>query len=140
MKKILQTLTIVLLFSSVVNAQWIGTTGPYGGQVTFVNALGTKIFCGNSTVFTTADTNTWTLSNSGMTGSSNCFATRGANIFVGTGDYGMYISTDNGSTWNPINNGLTTSYAKDVFSIAISGTNIFIGTDAGVFLSTHDGG
>ena len=139
MKKILQTLVIVLLFSSTSNAQWVATFGP-GADINFIGYLGTKIFAGEDAVFATTDTGTtWAASNTGITDIPKCFATRGANIFVGTGS-GMFLSIDNGSTWNPINTGLTTTYSKLVYSIAISGTNIFIGTDAGVFLSTNDGG
>lgn len=48
---------------------------------------------------------------------------------------GIYISTDNGSNWKsllPLNNSVST--------IAVSGTNIFAGTDIGsVYLSTDNG-
>ncbi|HEY5125137.1 MAG TPA: T9SS type A sorting domain-containing protein, partial [Ignavibacteria bacterium] len=45
--------------------------------------------------------------------------------------------TNNGSSWTSVNNGLTSSY---VYSFAVSGANIFAGTDGGgVFLSTNNG-
>ena len=66
------------------------------------------------------------------------------NIFAGTEDYkgnkgSVYLSTDNGSNWTQINNGLTTSlYA--VYSIVVNGSNIFAGTyGSGVFHSTNNG-
>ena len=50
---------------------------------------------------------------------------------------GIYLSTDNGNTWNGINNGLPDNII--VRSIIINGVNLFIGTDKGVFLSTDNG-
>jgi len=50
---------------------------------------------------------------------------------------GVFLSTDNGSSWNAVNNGLTELY---ISSIAISGENIFTLTENnGVFLSTDNG-
>jgi hypothetical protein len=61
----------------------------------------------------------------------------GNNIFAGTFN-GVYLSTNNGSNWTAVNNGLPKTF---VYSIAISGSNIFIGTSgSGVFLSTNNGG
>jgi hypothetical protein len=40
-------------------------------------------------------------------------------------DGGIFLSTDNGSSWNAVNNGLTN---LSVRSLAISGNNIFAGT------------
>jgi hypothetical protein len=48
----------------------------------------------------------------------------------------VYISTDNGSNWTQTNNGLT---SISFYSLALSGTNIFAGTDNGVYLSTNNG-
>lgn len=76
----------------------------------------------------------------------NCFAVKGTNIFAGTIDSGVYLSTDNGDNWTLANNGDTaTNPAVYVTSFAISGNNIFAGTAGiagmgnGVFLSTDDG-
>jgi photosystem II stability/assembly factor-like uncharacterized protein len=49
---------------------------------------------------------------------------------------GVFLSTDNGSTWVARNNGLPNLI---VFSIAISGSNIFAGTSVGIYLSTDNG-
>jgi photosystem II stability/assembly factor-like uncharacterized protein len=69
----------------------------------------------------------------------------GNNIFVGTGGDGIFQSSDNGTTWNAVNNGLR---VKRVWSLAASGENIYAGTgdiDDGmgsngfVYLSTDTG-
>jgi hypothetical protein len=71
------------------------------------------------------------------------FAVTGANLFAGgivhikySSGLGVYLSTNNGTTWTAVNTGLTDS---SVHVLAISGTNLFAGTDCGVFLSTNNG-
>ena len=67
----------------------------------------------------------------------SCFTVSGTNIFVGTISGGIFLSTDNGSNWTAVNNGLTNNY---VYSLEVSGTNIFAGTwGGGVYLSTDNG-
>jgi len=47
-----------------------------------------------------------------------------------------FFSPDNGNYWGTLNNGLTSTIIK---SLAVSGSNIFAGTDKGVFLFTNNG-
>ena len=61
------------------------------------------------------------------------------NIFAGTLDGGIYLSTNNGSSWAEINNGLI---SQSVVSLQVSsdGSNLFAGTNGnGVYLSTNNG-
>jgi len=68
----------------------------------------------------------------------------GTDLFAGTGEGdptdmiwgGIYRSTDNGMTWTEISPTPTHTY---VHSIALIGSNLFIGTVHGVFLSTNNG-
>jgi hypothetical protein len=57
-------------------------------------------------------------------------AISGSDIFAGTYRGGLFLSSNNGTSWNEINN------INSVYSLAASGGNIFAGTSAGVFLST----
>ncbi|MBN1687192.1 MAG: fibronectin type III domain-containing protein [Spirochaetales bacterium] len=59
-------------------------------------------------------------------------------VVVGTENYGVGISNDFGSTWTHYDttDGLS---SDDVFSIAVSGSNIWLGTSAGISVSA-DGG
>ena len=60
----------------------------------------------------------------------------GLNLFAGTVGAGILLSTDNGTSWTAVNAGLGNSQVR---SLAVSGTNLFAGTDGGVFLSTNNG-
>jgi hypothetical protein len=76
----------------------------------------------------------WVQSNGPTGGIVNCLAVSGTNLFAGT-DYGVYLSTNNGTSW--AQTGLTGSSVK---SLVISSTNIFAGTYRnGVYLSNNNG-
>ena len=69
-------------------------------------------------------------------------AISGTNLFAGTAANGVFLTTNNGTSWTAVNNGLSTlgSYG----ALIVSGTNIFAGStsaysDKGVFLSTNNG-
>ncbi|HQI46800.1 MAG TPA: T9SS type A sorting domain-containing protein [Bacteroidales bacterium] len=65
-----------------------------------------------------------------------CLALNGSNIFAGSST-GMYLSSNNGTNWNSANTGLTSNIIK---SLAVSGTNIFAGTEGyGVYSSSNNG-
>jgi hypothetical protein len=66
---------------------------------------------------------------------SYAFAELGTTFFAGSLGDGVFRSTDNGTSWTAVNNGLDTN----VLSLAISGTNLFAGTYDGIFLSTNSG-
>lgn len=64
-------------------------------------------------------------------------ATSGQNVYAGTFGQGIFVSQNNGSTWNKSNSGLS---SLDISSIAISGANVFVGTySGGVFISANNG-
>jgi len=66
-----------------------------------------------------------------------CFAVSGTNLFAGISNGGVFLSTNNGTSWTAVNTGLTDSVG--VNALAVSGTNLFAGTEGGVFLSTNNG-
>jgi len=62
-------------------------------------------------------------------------AISGNNIFAGTDVSGVYLSTNNGSTWTQ-----TALNNRMVYSLVVSGNNIFAGINGyGVYLSTNNG-
>jgi len=79
----------------------------------------------------------WVQTNGPYRGVVNSFAVSGTNLFAGTVGGGVYLSTNNGTSWAAVNNGFPSS---DVMALAVSGTNLFAGTDdGGVYLSTNNG-
>ena len=140
MKKIL-LLTIVCLFTSIANAQWIEPS-PVAWNSQNVYSLisdGTNIFAGTGSAgisLSTNNGNSWTAVNNGLTSTGiSSFAIDGTNVFA-AGE-GIFLTTNNGGLWTSVINGLTDT---TVNALAISGTNIFVGTNGGVFLSTNNGG
>jgi len=70
-----------------------------------------------------------------------CLCVSGANtstpvLFMGTADSGVFISTDNGTSWQARNSGLPND---TVSAIVVSVGNLFVGTHSGVFRSTNNG-
>ncbi len=64
------------------------------------------------------------------------FAFKDSSVFAGT-DHGVFLSTNNGTTWTQVNAGLTST---SVYALAVSGSQVFAGTSgSGVFRSTNDG-
>ena len=64
-------------------------------------------------------------------------ALSGSTLFAGTDGGGVYLSTNNGSSWAAVNNGLTNLH---IFTLAVSGANLFAGAEAkGVFRSADNG-
>jgi hypothetical protein len=65
------------------------------------------------------------------------------NLFAGTGSNGVFLSTNNGTSWTAINDGLPLRDSADyvfVSCLAASEQNLFAGTgDSGVYLSTNSG-
>jgi hypothetical protein len=59
------------------------------------------------------------------------FAVSGTNLFVSTYGGGVFLSTNNGKSWNEVNEGLTN---LNVHCFAVSGINIFAGTSGGLWL------
>ncbi|HOS49445.1 MAG TPA: regulator, partial [Bacteroidia bacterium] len=78
----------------------------------------------------------WVQTNGPEGGYINCIAISGSNIFAGTLGAGVFLSTNNGSSWNAVNAGLT---SLTVNSLATNGSTIYAGTNTGVFLSTNNG-
>ena len=109
--------------------------------------FGTNLFAGTandifSEIFKSIDGgDTWT--STLATSEIQSFVLDGTNnnIFVGTGQSGVFLSTDNGTNWTDANgtppNNLTNS---NVQSLAISGTNLFAGTFGGGVFRSNDNG
>lgn len=61
----------------------------------------------------------------------------GSNIFANSWVNGLYFSSDNGQSWNTVNNGLEYEH---IMTLEIAGSNLFVGTESnGVFLTSNNG-
>lgn len=69
-------------------------------------------------------------------GTVQTFAVSDNIILAGMRPGGVYLSTDNGETWSPKNNGLLNG---QVYKLFISGNVFFAGTEAGLYRSTDNG-
>ena len=69
-------------------------------------------------------------------GSIRSLEVDGTNLYVGT-EFGVYLSTDNGTTWTAINNGIP---ATLIWSLEVSGNNLYACTGGlGLFRTTDHG-
>ena len=85
----------------------------------------------------------WTRSNGPWSATVMDILANGSNLFSATRGGGVFRSTDNGSSWTPLDNGLTNPYVN---SLVVSGSSLFAGTTTlyggiggGVFRSTDNG-
>ena len=130
------------------HAQWVQTNGPHSGCVQCFAVAGANIFAGTQNLYGVYGV--FRSTNNGIswaqTGLMNhniwCLAvspngTGGTNLFAGTYGDGVFLSTNDGDSWNLVDNGLTD---PDVRALVISGTNMFAWTFGdGVVLSTNNG-
>ncbi len=137
MKKIF-SIILLLSFSTGIYAQWEQAGGSLAGGTEYVMAIGSKLFTCSGRVFFSLDNgDTWTLLNSLPVGcGTETITAIDTIVFVGGGN-GVYRSTDWGTTWVQLNNGLSDTI---VMSLAITGTNLIAGTySGGVFVSSDYG-
>ena len=69
-------------------------------------------------------------------GRVSCITSCNSKIFAG-GSGGVFVSSDNGTTWQAVNNGLPTGVFVNTF--AVSGTTLYAGTNQGVYKSLDNG-
>lgn len=79
----------------------------------------------------------WEATDGPNAGYVNCLAVSGTTLFAGTMS-GVYLSTNNGTTWAAVDSGLPNVYDY-VYCLGLAGTNLFAGTWRGLYLSTNNG-
>jgi photosystem II stability/assembly factor-like uncharacterized protein len=140
-----------LLSTSTSYAQWVQTSGPYGGSVTCFAEIPPSstnsvsyLFAGtNNGVFLSTDRGAgWKPVSSGLTNLTvTAFAVIDTNLFAGTYN-GVFLSSDYGASWSPARTGLTSPYvyALTVTRNSSGGAILFAGTSTGgVSRSTNFG-
>ncbi len=85
--------------------------------------------------FSSVDTGKTWVFNDSLPSDISSFGANGSVTVAGT-DSGIFISTDRGHNWNPVNAGLTAS----TITTLVSSENVIIaGTDRGIYLSADNG-
>ncbi|RPH81599.1 MAG: T9SS C-terminal target domain-containing protein [Nitrospiraceae bacterium] len=102
-------------------------------------ALGRSPYSVDSIFLSTDNGESWTEVNPGLPLINPrviCLIASGTNLWAGSYG-GVFLSTNSGTSWTLANHGLSSS---SINCFAVSGTNIFAGTEEnGVFLSTDNG-
>ena len=127
-------LLLLLLPAVVLQAQWKQlAVGSPGGGLWAVAVAGSNVFAGTAGGIFKSTNNgaTWTNVSNIYT---LCFTVKGSEIFAGTEDNGVIVSSDNGETWIQRDSALTTT----IEALAIKDSIIFA-AGGGMFRSTDDG-
>jgi hypothetical protein len=113
--KTLSPVFLLVLGASVATAQWVQTNGPYGGYVGALAVSEGNLFAATQDMLIDGTA-------AGMAGG------------------GVFFSSNNGTSWTAVNNGLRDRYGSlpEVRAFAVLGMNIFTG-QGGVVLSTDNG-
>ena len=134
------------IYSSPIGSpSWVSTNLGIPGGTTIASLVtnGTNIFAGtynNGIFLSTNNGASWSQVNIGLQIINTTFTSfvfSGSSILAAGenrsgGGGGIFLSTNNGAKWSAINTGLPTN--TNVYSLAISGANIFAGTSGnGVF-------
>lgn len=140
MKKLSYLLLIIIQSACfTLNAQWIKLNGPYGGDVKcFAQHLNNQfIVVGNAGIYRSGTINGWELIKQNSQNTNfKTLTIAGGNVVAGS-DNGIFISADNGTTWNSSNTGLTNLNINVLFS---NGTTLVAGTEGGgAFISPDNG-
>ena len=106
-----------------------------------LGAIGTGVqLAYNGLVVSTDSGTTFNMINTGLSCpyGVSAFVGDSSNMFLGFNNYGgVYRSTDNGQTWAPLN--IANINSKLVYSLALSGTTLYVGTSSGVATCTSYG-
>ncbi len=140
MKTILSLLVnMLLILSSIINAQWTQNTGIEGGDVRSLVYDESKIYSGlyGGGVYV-SDNNgiTWVRSNDGLSYFFiRSMVVKEQYIFAGTASAGVFVSTDQGQSWTAVNglpNSTVTAMAElDSFIFAGMYNRIYASSDFG---------
>ena len=102
--------------------------------------LCTDYLPGTSVYRSTDNGNNWVSIGPAGTFGTSIIITGEGNIFLGSIlPSGIYLSTNDGATWNTVNTGLPSFFRPHTFSLSNNGT-VYLGTDRGVFSTTNEGG
>ena len=73
----------------------------------------------------------WVQTNGPYGGTVRCFAVSGENLFAGAYGVGVFVSTNNGSSWTEVDAGLTNTFIGCLATSPDLSGNLFVGTEGG---------
>ncbi len=115
-------------------ANWVGVNSGLTDLHIFQLAnVGTKLYAvtfKKGVFVLDKKTLSWTAYNSGLK-KVNCLLDTDELLFAGTDSNGVYLSDDEGQTWIEVNTGMPEN--TRIWSLALSGDNIFAGTTEGIW-------
>ena len=138
---------LLLISNGALQAQWMQTSGPPGGRITSLASDGKNIFAGDyrGGIYQSTDNGLkWHGVTNGLALNSGISAIglNGSNLLAGLTDpasssgNGVYLSTNNGTTWTQVLKEIGTKY---IHAFAFSGNTILAGTQGGIYISTDNG-
>ena len=105
------------------------------------NAIPYATACGDAELVKLNENGNWILSNTGLpsdrplSGLAYC---EGA-LFAYVDVHGLYVSEDDGNTWNKRSGGLNLEYGSGIRSFVPSGKDLFISTENGIYYTDNYG-
>jgi hypothetical protein len=136
MKKLIFCCALAL-FSISLQAQWVRTNGPIGGNITAMTIKDDMILvAAEQGVYRSADKGlTWTIADASIKGGKGfCFIQD--KVFL-IGNFALYFSSDKGVSWKDISSSFPAG--SDPRSIASIGNLVLVGTYGGLFSSADFG-
>jgi photosystem II stability/assembly factor-like uncharacterized protein len=130
---------IFLLQVLSLQAQWVQTNGPYGGNITSFTTINSTLYAGTKYgVFRSNDNGaSWTEVNRNLSATTiRILAVNGTTLFAVTDTGSVLRSTDTGITWTKVEIG---QLNPNVLSLVTKGSTLFAGTSNGVFRSSDNG-
>src|SRR5689334_16255001 len=131
MKNFIRVFVLLILLLGVekgLQAQWVQTSGPGGGNVHCFAVNSGNVFAGSESggVFLTTNNGTnWYAADSGLPHTTfvSALAISGGKLFAGT-DSGVFLSTNNGTNWTLANKGID---SLPIYAVMINGSDVFAG-------------
>lgn len=133
-----------IFFSEDAGKTWTKSTYSVSSSINYVTgfaAAGNTLFAlnGFAGAYISSDNGkSWSVAtNSGLPGAATleCYVAVGSTVYGG-GSMGVYATTNNASSWTPVNNGLSGRY---IHALAATNGILFAGTDNGIYTSSNNG-
>lgn len=134
-----------MFYKSTDNGYNFEAVGYYRFNANVILSSGNIIYAGNragtqsrdgSVSYSTNGGSNWTQTNLSTTLNIYDLYITGNSLYA-SGDSGVYITTNTGTSWTKLSNGLPGNII--VYSFRMNGTNFYIGTDKGIYMSSNSG-